>query len=300
MASQTTSAQSCYNGRMCRQDKVPPRPPYGIQTRSKIRPKSNRIAPRTATLLPDNTSRDDESGASAATGKCILASGPEILGNLWDKAGRAGRVEVMREVVYDMIKTLRVGVMRERQDFNSETQETIKTYQQSTLLQVPQGVSSFQALREELEMSSAGEQLYRLRRRVALAQFYNDYTNAQADPHEFLYPGQNKEVLVKSLTANRKRKRASTSHVIKRRGNKLSTLVHNRVVDLMFPSLVLSDEDIESEDARMKREETVWKRKTASQKVKNWRASGKPWSALVKHFDWGILLLLPTDLLDQK
>ena len=56
-----------------------------------------------------------------ATGKCVLMRGPEILGNLWDKAGRAGRVEVMREVVYDMIRTLRVGVVRERQEFDSET-----------------------------------------------------------------------------------------------------------------------------------------------------------------------------------
>jgi hypothetical protein len=70
------------------------------------------------------------------------------------------------------------------------------------------------------------------------------------------------------------------------------------VVDLMFPSLVLSDEDIESEEARMKQEEKVEKRKVASRKVKNWRANGKPWSALVKRLNWGILLPLPTGLLD--
>jgi hypothetical protein len=55
----------------------------------------------------------------------------------------------------------------------------------------------------------------------------------------------------------------------------------------MFPSLVLSDENIESEEARMKREEKVEKRKIASRKVKNWRANGKPWSALVKRFELG-------------
>jgi len=57
-------------------------------------------------------------------------------------------------------------------------------------------------------MSSAEEQLCRLRRRVALAQFYDDYTRAQADPHSFLYPEQ-KKISVKSLTATRKRKRAN-------------------------------------------------------------------------------------------
>jgi hypothetical protein len=99
MASRATPAQTRPNGCLAavsttdtkrrRQSKVPPRPPYGIQTRSKIRPKSNHIAPsKTATLLPhtNNASRDDESGASAATGKCVLTRGPESLGNLWDKA----------------------------------------------------------------------------------------------------------------------------------------------------------------------------------------------------------------------
>lgn len=36
----------------------------------------------------------------------LVVKGPEILGNLWDKAGRCGRVEVMREVLYDMISAL--------------------------------------------------------------------------------------------------------------------------------------------------------------------------------------------------
>jgi hypothetical protein len=280
---------------MRRQDKTASLPRHGVQTRSK----SNRIAPSglaTPSSHGNNTPRNDESdAASAATGKGFLTKGPKILGSLWDKAGRAGREEVMREAIYDMIRTLRVGVMRERQDFNSETQETTNPHLQSVLLQVPKGFFSFQALRQELEMSSVGEQLYRLRRRVALAQFYNNYTNAQADPHGFLYPNQNEELSMKYLTATRKRKRGAKKH-----GNRLATLVHNRIVDLMFPSLVLSDKDIESEEAEAMGEERVQKRKAASQKVKNWRANGRPWSALVKRFDWGILLLLPTDLSDQK
>lgn len=99
-------------------------------------------------------------------------------------------------------------------------------------------------------MSSAEEQPYRLRRLVALAQFYNDYTRAQADPHAFLYPEQNRELSVKSLTPTCKRKRASSSDAAKRCGNRLSTLVNNRIVDLIFPSLVLGDEHLESEKAR--------------------------------------------------
>jgi hypothetical protein len=289
---------------MCQQGKGPLLPRDGVQTRSKKKSTSNRIAPSSSAASPprgNNTPRDDESdAASAATEKEFLARAPELLGSLWDKAGRTGRVEVMREVIYDTIRTLRVGALRERQEFNFETQESIKPCLQSGLLQVPDGISRFQALREELEISSIGEQLYRLRRRVALVQFYNDYTNAQADPYGFLYAGQNKDFSVKSLIATRKRKRKSSSYGAKRRSNRLATLVHNHIVDLMFPTLVLSDENIESEEARAKEEKRVRNRMAASQKVKNWRANGRSWSALVKRFDWGILLLLPTDFLDQK
>lgn len=273
MASQNVVAQSCSNGRLAgvstnetmrRQDKSASLPRHGVQTRSK----SNHIAPSslaTSSLHGNNIPRDNESdAASAATGKGFLTKSPEILGSLWDKAGRAGREEVIRETIYDMIRTLRVGVMRERQDFNSETQETINPHLQSVSLQVPKGFSSFQALRQELEMSSAGEQLYRLSRRVALAQFYNDYTNAQADPHGFLYPNQNEELSMKHLTTTRKRKRASSSYGAKRHGNRLATLVHNRIVDLTFPSLVLNDEDIEPEKAEAMGEERAQKRKAAS------------------------------------
>jgi hypothetical protein len=69
------------------------------------------------------------------------------------------------------------------------------------------------------------------------------------------------------------RKRGSSSHMAKRYGNKLSTLVHNRIIDLMFPGLVLGEE------IRAKQEEKISKRKAASQKVKNWRA-GLRWSTV--------------------
>ena len=36
----------------------------------------------------------------------LVVKCPDILGNLWDKAGRCGRMEVMREVLYDMISAL--------------------------------------------------------------------------------------------------------------------------------------------------------------------------------------------------
>ena len=252
------------NRRRARENTSPTRP-YGIQTRSKTgpKPKSKRIEPSNTDLnVPrnDNTARDGRGNAGrAAAGKRVLVRGTELLGKLYDKAGRAGQREVMREVVYDMVSTLRVGVIQQQREFNFKTQEAVTSNLQSGSLQVSEGISSFRALREELEISRAGEQLSRLRRRVTLVQFYDKYTRAQADPNSFLYPEQ-KQVLMKSLTATRKRKRASSSNVAKRCGNKRSTLVHNRVVDLMFPHLVLS----ESDEARAKQEEKVWNRKAAS------------------------------------
>jgi hypothetical protein len=155
-ASQTMVAQSYSNRRLAsistnktirRQDKSPSLPRYRVQTRSK----SNQIAPSSlaaSSSHSNNTPREGKSdAASAAIGKGFLTKGPEILSSLWEKAGRAGREEVMREVIYDMIRTLRVGVIRERQDFNSETQETTNPHLQSVLLQVPKGFCSFQALR---------------------------------------------------------------------------------------------------------------------------------------------------------
>jgi hypothetical protein len=60
-----------------------------------------------------------------------------------------------------------------------------------------------------------------------LLQFFNDYASAQADPHAFLYPEQNKELLKSSARA-RKRKRPSPKGA-KKYGNRLLTLVHDRI-----------------------------------------------------------------------
>jgi hypothetical protein len=70
---------------------------------------------------------------------------------------------------------------------------------ESNLLPVSGLASGFQVLREELEISSAGEQLSWLRQRAALAQLYDDYTRAQADPPAFLYPERSGELPAESL-----------------------------------------------------------------------------------------------------
>jgi hypothetical protein len=65
----------------------------------------------------------------------------------------------------------------------------------------------------------------------------------------------------------------------------------------MFPGTILGNETIDTEEGRAKRAQKTLNRKPASQKVMNWKASGKPSSQLIARFELGIL---PTDLSDQK
>jgi hypothetical protein len=41
-------------------------------------------------------------------------------------------------------------------------------------------------------------------------------------------------------------------------------------------------------------------RKTANQKVEDWRRSGKPWSEIIRRFGYGILLLVPSEMTDER
>jgi hypothetical protein len=151
----------------------------------------------------DNTSRDGGSDAvPAMVRKSLLARGPEVL---WDKAGRVGRLEVMREVIYDMVSTLRVDGMHERREFNSKTQETAASYQQSALLQVPGGISSFQSSERNWKSVILENNFTDYAGAFTLAQLYNDYTHAQADP-SYISVLTAEELLAKSLTASGKEK----------------------------------------------------------------------------------------------
>jgi hypothetical protein len=75
--------------------------PYAMQMRSKTGRKSRGIKPSSKpNLRPTNDNatgdRDGGEGLTAAR-KNFLARGSEILGTLWDKAERAGRLDVIRE-----------------------------------------------------------------------------------------------------------------------------------------------------------------------------------------------------------
>jgi hypothetical protein len=41
-------------------------------------------------------------------------------------------------------------------------------------------------------------------------------------------------------------------------------------------------------------------RKKTNQKVEDWRRNGKPWSELIRRFGYGILLLVPSKMTDER
>jgi hypothetical protein len=103
---------------------------------------------------------------------------------------------------------------------------------------------------------------------------------------------------VENPNAKKKRKKKPLN-VQSRRGKRRATVVLDRIVDTMFSDSVPRHGSINT--ARMpenaRRTEV---RQAAKRAIRNWTAKGKPWSKLVTRFGWGILLLVPEDLSDEK
>lgn len=245
----------------------------------------------------DNREDDDIPGGRNAA---LVFKGPEILGNMWDKASRAGRLEVMREVLYDTIGTLRARGEQGTPDLSQEWHERGNGYFEDALLSPPSLTSKFRHLKRFLEVTDAGEHLSKLRKRVTLARFYDRYMNAMANSRNFLSLVQKEKLPTNILAGARSDERVLLYDLpVKRRGRP-TNLVHQRIIDLMFSNTILGSENVNTEEGRAIRAEKNLNRKAASRKILNWKANGRPWSELVKRFGLGILLLLPTDLSDEK
>jgi hypothetical protein len=245
----------------------------------------------------DNREDDDIlSDRSAA----LVFKGPEILANMWDKASRAGRLEVMREVLYDTISTLRARGEQGTPDLSQEWHERGNGYFEDALLSRPSLTSKFRHLKRFLEVTDAGEHLSKLRKRVALARFYDGYMNAMANSHNFLSLTQKEKLPTNILAGAGSDERVLLCDLPIRRRGRPTNLVHQRIIDLMFPSTILGSENVNTEEGRAIRVKKILNRKAASRRILNWKANGRPWSELVKRFGLGILLLLPTDLSDEK
>jgi hypothetical protein len=215
----------------------------------------------------------------------LILKGPDLLGNMWNKTCRAGLGEVPR-VINFTVSILRARVDQKVQDHNPTWQGKATSHLDDQLRRLPRSARALQDLKQELVIPDAGEQLFMLRKRVALARFYDVYTNAQANPHTFLSRGRDEVLLVETLTATGKRKRKSSSGVSAGRRDRLSTLVQNRIIDVMFPDTLIEDANVDSEEETADRAERAVKRKAAGQKLQNWRANGKPLSALINRFGW--------------
>jgi hypothetical protein len=219
---------------------------------------------------------------------------------MWDKASRAGRLEVMREVLYDTIGTLRARGEQGTPDLSQEWHERGNGYFEDALLSRPPLTSKFRRLKRFLEVTGAGEYLSKLRKRVALARFYNRYMNAMANSHNFLSLVQKEKLPTNILAGARNDERVLLYDLpVKRRGRP-TNLVYQRIIDLMFSNTILGNENVNTEEGRAIRAEKNLNGKAASRKILNWKANGRPWSELVKRFGLGILLLLPTNLSDEK
>ena len=142
-------------------------------------------------------------------------------------------------------------------------------------------------LRNELDVTEIGEQLYRFRKRLAQSRFFEFYVMAQKYPELFL---ETNPETTETLSRNLMSKQASRP----------KSRVFNRVVDLMFPNTAHTDEDTVATEGSFGQMQRKRQRDQAAKKVHDWRRNGRPWSAMIQRFGDGVLLLLPKSLSDEK
>jgi hypothetical protein len=61
-------------------------------------------------------------------------------------------------------------------------------------------------LKEEFELTELSEQIYRLRKRLALSEFFDTYTAAQAQAHSLLHMDNDEQVTIKQAGKRRRRR----------------------------------------------------------------------------------------------
>jgi len=81
-------------------------------------------------------------------------------------------------------------------------------------------------------------------------------------------------------------------YVVARTGRK-SSIVKQRLIDILFsesPFFTLVKGTADEEKVR----------ESVNQRVEDWRRGGKPWLEIIKRFDYGILLFVPSELTDER
>ena len=142
-------------------------------------------------------------------------------------------------------------------------------------------------LRNKLDITEVGEQLYRFRKRLAQSRFFESYETAQKHPERFLQAAS-------ETTQGRSR------NVMSKQASRLNSRVLNRIVDLTFPDTAHTDEDTVAAEGKFGQMQQERQRAAALKRVQDWRRNGKPWSVMIQRFGEGILLLLPQSLSNEK
>lgn len=135
------------------------------------------------------------------------------------------------------------------------------------------------ALSLAIESSAFGEQHFRIRKRIALAQFYHAYTIAQNHPAMFLSWCDEHQVQRSCIAPKGSRKSAVQQ--------RFADLIFNHTGQNSMTGLVGSVSGAEDTKRRCS-------------KIQTWRKSGKSWAKFVERFGYGILLLVPACLSDEE
>lgn len=102
-------------------------------------------------------------------------------------------------------------------------------------------------LKEELKLTELSEQIYRLRKRLALAEFYTTYSAAQAQADSSTI-GEDGEYLSNKPARKRRRRNRSSHFTPAARKARVASSVQKRFVDLLFPETVTISASLTTED----------------------------------------------------
>lgn len=92
----------------------------------------------------------------------------------------------------------------------------------------------------------------------------------------------------------------SSPDITLKQAPRLSSQVLNRVANLMFLNTAHMKESIATAGGAAGLVHEERHRKAAMKKIQDWRRNGKPWSAMIRRFGTGVLLLLPKNLSDEN
>ena len=118
-------------------------------------------------------------------------------------------------------------------------------------------------LRNDLDASEIGEQLFRFRKRLAQSQFFEFYKLAQKHPSLF-------------LQANPKTTGTLSRNMMSKQASRPNLRVFYHIVDLMFPDTAYADEAVVTAEGSFGQMQRKRQRDQAAKNVQDWRRNGKP------------------------